>query len=170
MIYRLQEDIWCLLPVQERLDVLQTAANMEQKYLGLSNELNVGAANLEEGVMGCYIENTHEIIIDLDSLMNDTSWEVLDTVCHEAYHNYQHCLVEVFNAAEENSKGLRIFNSVRSYASEFDNYINGKEDFCGYYTQDCETDARAYAEEVVRYYYRKINEYVYGKANQQLLE
>lgn len=159
-IAQLQEDTWCSLSVQERLNVLQTVANVEQRYLGLSNELNVGAANLREGVMGYYNDNTHEIVIDIDSLLNDSSWEVLDTVCHEAYHSYQHRMVEAYNAADDNSRNLRIFRKASSYASEFNNYISGEEDFCGYYYQDCESDARDYAKEAVYDYYGRINEYL----------
>lgn len=125
IIAQLQEDTWRSLSVQERLNVLQTVANVEQRYLGLSNELNVGTANLREGVMGYYSDNTHEIVIDMDSLLNDLSWEVLDTVCHEAYHSYQHRIVDAFNNADGNSKNLKMFRKASSYASEFNNYISG---------------------------------------------
>lgn len=160
IIALLQDDTWCSLSAQERLNVLQTVANVEQRYLGLSNELNVGAANLREGVMGYYSDNTHEIVIDIDSLLNDSSWEVLDTVCHEAYHSYQHRMVDAFNDADENSKSLKIFHKASYYANEFNNYISGDEDFCGYYYQDCESDARDYAEDAVYDYYWRINEYL----------
>ena len=160
IIAQLQENTWRSLSVQERLNVLQTVANVEQRYLGLSNELNVGAANLSEGVMGYYSDNTHEIVIDMDSLLNDLSWEVLDTVCHEAYHSYQHRMVDAFNNVDGNSKNLKIFRKASSYASEFNNYISGEEDFCGYYYQDCESDARDYAEDAVYDYYCRMNEYL----------
>lgn len=159
MIAQLQEDAWCSLSVQDKLNVLQTVANVEQRYLGLSNELNVGAANLREGVMGYYSDKTHEIVIDIDSLLNDSSWEVLDTVCHEAYHSYQYRMVEAFNGADESSRNLKMFRKANSYAREFDNYISGEEDFCSYYYQDCESDARKYAEDAVYEYCRRINEY-----------
>ena len=162
IIALLQDDTWRSLSVQERLNVLQTVANVEQRYLGLSNELNVGATNLREDVMGYYSDNTHEIVVDIDSLLNDSSWEVLDTVCHEAYHSYQHRMVDAFNYADENSKSLKIFRKASYYANEFNNYISGEADFCKYYYQDCESDARDYAEDAVYNYYRRINEYLFG--------
>ena len=55
----LQDDIWAELTVLERLNVLQTIANIEQRYLGLPNELNVCAANLDEGTLGYYSDYTH---------------------------------------------------------------------------------------------------------------
>lgn len=66
----LHEDTWETLTVKERLDVLQTIANIEQRYLGLPNELNVGAANLSSVVAGYYSDNTHEIVINMDSLLS----------------------------------------------------------------------------------------------------
>lgn len=156
----LQEDSWDKLTVKERLNVLQIVANIEQRYLGLPNELNVGAANLLEGVMGYYSDTTHEIVISMDSLLNDSSWELLDTVCHEAYHSYQRRMVEAYNKADENSKNLKMFRKADSYAGEFDNYFSGEEDFCSYYYQNCESDARDYAEDAVYDYYIRINEYL----------
>ena len=49
-ILLLQEDEWEKLSAQERLDVLQAVANIEQRYLGLPNELNVGVANLDADI------------------------------------------------------------------------------------------------------------------------
>lgn len=159
----LQDDSWNSLTVQERLDVLQTVANVEQRYLGIPNELNVGVANLNEGVLGYYSDKTHEIVISMDSLLYDSSWEVLDTVCHEAYHSYQHRVVEALHGADEYSKNLRLFRKAKSYADEFNSYISGEEDFCSYYFQDCESDAREYAENAVCDYYLQINEYLTRK-------
>lgn len=159
----LQDELWETLTVQQRLDVLQTIANIEQRYLGLPNELNVGAANLKQGKIAYYTDLTHEIIISIDSLLYDSSWELLDSVCHEAYHSYQHRLVDAYNASDENTKSLRIFRKASSYANEFGNYINGDEDFSVYYSQDCENDARDYAVKAVEDYCTKINEYVEEK-------
>lgn len=159
-IARLREDAWGSLTVQERLDVLQTVANIEQRYLGLPNELNIGAANLDDGILGYYADQTHEIVLDMDSLLHGTSEEMLDTVCHEAYHSYQYRMADAFNEADESSKNLKMFRKANSYAREFENYVNGEKDFCGYYDQDCESDARDYAEDAVEDYCRRINEYL----------
>ena len=39
-------------------------------------------------------------------------------------------------------------------------YKDGSTDFCGYYTQDCENDARDYAEDAVSDYYWRIMEHL----------
>ncbi len=163
-ILKLQEDIWKELSAEERLGIMQTMANIEQRYLGLPDKLNVGALSLAEGQLGYYIDNTHEIIISLDSLLGDSPLEVLDTVCHEAYHSYEHRLVEVYREADERNRNLRFFRQADSYVEEFNNYVNGKEDFCVYYEQDCERDAREYARKVVYDYCEKIGEYLQENA------
>lgn len=156
----LQDELWETLTAQQKLDVLQTIANIEQRYLGLPNELNVAAGNLRDGVLAYYTDNTHEVIISFDSLLNDSSWELLNSVCHEAYHSYQHRLVDAYSSADKTTKSLRIFRKASSYADEFSNYISGETDFCSYYSQDCESDARDYAEEAVLDYYTKVCKYL----------
>lgn len=156
----LQEDEWNGLTTKEKQDTLQTVANIEAHYLGLANELNVGIANLGEYTLACYNDRTHTISIDLNHLENDSVYDVLDSCCHEAYHSYQHRLVEAYNAADENLKELRIYKSAIQYGLEFNDYIGGDYDFCSYYYQRCEMDARDYAENAVFDYYKKIYEYL----------
>lgn len=164
-ILLLQEEEWVNLTTQEKLDTLQTVANIEAHYLGLPHELNVGAANLGEYTLACYNDRTHTISIDLNHLENDSVYDVLDSCCHEAYHGYQHRLVDAHNAADEESKGLRIYRSAVQYGQEFNDYVSGNYDFCSYYYQDCEIDARDYAEEAVYDYYNRMFEYLNGISN-----
>ena len=159
-ILLLQEEEWANLTTQEKLNILQTVANIEAHYLGLPNELNVGAANLGEYTLACYNDRTYTISIDLNHLENDSVYDVLDSCCHEAYHSYQHRLVDAYNAADENFKGLRIYRPAARYGLEFSNYTDGDYDFCSYYYQDCEMDARDYAEDAVCDYYNRIFEYL----------
>lgn len=159
-ILLLQEEEWANLTTQEKLDILQTVANIEAHYLGLPNELNVGAANLGEYILACYNDRTYTISIDLDHLENDSVYDVLDSCCHEAYHSYQHRLVDAYNAADENFKELRIYKPAARYGLEFSNYIDGDFNFSSYYSQDYEMDARDYAEDAVYDYYDKIFEYL----------
>lgn len=105
----MQEDKWETLTTKQRIDALQTVANIEAHYLGLLNELNVGASNLREFALGCYSDKTHTISIDIEHLENDPVYEVLDTCCHEAYHSYQHRLVDVYNTTDTSSKCLRLY-------------------------------------------------------------
>lgn len=161
-VLMLQEELWVDLSVPERLNILQTVANIERRYLGIPHELNVGVANLGEYTLGCYDDRKHQIIVSLDSLINDPAEEVLNTVCHESYHAYQHCIVSVLENADEESKKLRLFRDARNYAEEFCDYMSGGNGFYDYYYQECEMDAREYAEEAVFDYYKRIGEYLFG--------
>lgn len=157
----LKQDSWESLSLQERLDVLQAVANMEQRYLGLPDELHVDVSDLREEVLGCYLDAAHKIMINRNSLQNDSSCELLDTVCHEAYHSYQYRMIDVYDSADSNMKSLLLYRKAEIYIKEFGSYINGEEDFCSYYAQNCEEDARAYAKASVKDYCNKINTY-YG--------
>lgn len=160
VVIKLQQNIWKSLSVKEKLDVMQTIANIEVNYLGIPNEVNVGTANLGQYTLGCYEDKTHTVYIDLDHIENGSVYDVLDTCCHEVYHCYQHRLVDTYLTADSKSKNLRIYNKAEIYLNEFGNYKNGYEDFCSYYNQECENDARDYAESAVYDYFQRIEEYV----------
>lgn len=160
-VLKLQQEEWKALSTKEKLNVLQCIANIEASYLGISNELNVGASNLEQNTLASYDDGTHTIYIDLDLLEKSSAEDVLDSLCHEAYHGYQHRLVDVYNSSSEEDRQLRVFNKVADYADEFGGaYVDGDEDFYTYYSQQCETDARAYAKNAVEDYYSRIDAYL----------
>lgn len=98
--------------------------------------------------------------VDVNDLMTESSWEILDCVLHEAYHAYQHCLVDALKDVDENNLNLLDLRRAVTYAEEFDDYTDGEEDFYAYYVQSCERDARAYAEEAVDEYQEKIYAYL----------
>lgn len=162
----LQEEIWKDLTIQERLDVLQTIANIEANYLGIPNELNVKTADLDD-ILGCYLDTTHEITIDTNTLLNESSWDVLYVLCHEAYHSYEHRLVDIYYQADDPAKQLRIFRTAILYANEFNNYENGKKDYYAYSNQRCEEDANDYAEASVEDYRDRIDKYILYIANER---
>ena len=155
----LREDTWKTLSAEEKINVLQTVANIEQRYLGLPNELNVGASNLREGLAGYYSDSTHEIIVSMDCLLNDSSRELVDTICHEAYHSFQHRTIDAYDEASDEMKNLYLYYDATIYKEEFSNYIDGKEDLCSYYTQTVEHHSRLYASSATDEYFERINEY-----------
>lgn len=160
MLLSLQDEKWMELNVEEKLDVMQTVANIEAYYLGLPNELNVSVVNFQGTELGSYSDGIRTIYISLPHLESASAREVLDTCCHEAFHGYQHRLIDAYNSTDEDVKNLRIYKKTVSYQEEFGNYIEGEQDFDGYYEQLCETDARKYAKDAVEDYYNKIYEYL----------
>lgn len=160
----LQTDRWEELSLQQRLDVLQTAANIEQSYLGLPNELNVASDDMETSTSGYYEDATHQIVVSLRDLKSAAPVDLLDTICHEACHSYQHRLAELYESVGEESRALRLFRNTQRYVDEFQDYQTGSEDFDAYYSQACETDARVYAETRVDLYCEQISEYLSGNS------
>lgn len=155
----LDENIWTLLTVQEKAGALQIIANLERSYLGISNELNVCVANLEEeGLLGRYDDSKHEIIIDMDLLLSGSAQDALQCLLHEAFHSFEHRMVDLYEETEVSNKNLWIFRKVNIYAEEFEHYNDGEDAYTDYYEQQCETDAREYAEERIEFYESSINQ------------
>ena len=163
-LLQLQPEVWDELPMAERMDLLQTVANIERTYLGVPHELWVGAAELEDGVQGRYNSVTNQIALSLDHLAEDDVDDVLDTVLHECYHAYQHSLVELYGQSPERYRDLQLFSAAQDYAEEMADYQHGDGDnFRAYYFQRMEQDARAYAEEGVADYRERIAAYQMGE-------
>ncbi len=155
----LSDENWNALNEEEKLQVLQTIANIERHYLGLPHELTVRVSDTEEDKLcGYYYDRTHEITINRTHLMADPSYALVDTIAHEAYHALQHRMVEAYEEADEEAKNLILFYDASVYSEELRNYKNGSEDFRDYYSQKCEEDARNYAKTATEEYFRRISE------------
>ena len=156
----LDENVWTSLTVQEKTGALQIYANLERSYLGISNELNVCVANLEEeGLWGYYDDSTHEIVIDMDLLLNGSAQDALQCLVHETFHSFEHRMVDLYKEIDSSNKNLWIFRKVNIYAEEFAHYNDGEDAYSDYYEQQCEIDARDYAEERVKFYEDLINQF-----------
>lgn len=155
----LDENVWTSLTVQEKTRALQIYANLERSYLGISNELNVCVANLEEeGLLGRYDDSTHEIIVDMDLLLNGSAQDALQCLLHEAFHSFEHRMVDLYEETDMSNKNLWIFRKANIYAEEFKYYNNGEDAYSDYYEQQCEIDARDFAEKRVKFYEDLINQ------------
>jgi len=169
MVMEVSEDLlllgteeWDTLSNQEKLDILQKIANLEQAYLGIPHAVTVGASELEETTFGCYNDTKQSITINLEWLDILDSWSVVETVCHEMYHAYQYCLVDIYNTLPEETKRLYMFKIIPYYEYEFANYIEGAEDPEAYAKQYCEKGAREYAYNRMVVYYALITELLGG--------
>ena len=159
-ILLLQEDQWEKLSAQEKLNVLQTVANIEATYLGLPHELNVTVEALDELTRGHYNDGTHTIAIDADHLSESSAHDLVETIAHEAYHAYERRLVDLYYNAGSQERNLLLFGRIEEYRDNFDNYIDGDEDLIGYATQAVELDSVKYAIAAVVDYYDAIEEYL----------
>ena len=81
-------------------------------------------------------------------------WVQIDSICHEAYHGYQHELV--YQYAINKLTDSELINKAICYEKEFKDYEDGMDDIDKYYSQQCEIDARDYGEKRVEEYRRII--------------
>lgn len=163
-IMKLEESVWEDLTIPERLSVLQVVANIERSYLGIPDELNVGANLIrndseDERELGHYVEARRQIIVDLEHLKHDPPDEVVNTVCHEAFHAYEHVLIKAYHALPDTYKPLYNIAKAVKYQNEFADYQDADGDFDSYYFQDVEYDARKYAEGAALRFFRAIRIY-----------
>lgn len=147
---------WKYIADAEKLGILQQAANTEANYLGIRKPLSVTIADLEDGTLGRYVLEDHEIQIDTEHVKNSPVQEVLGTICHEAYHGYQIAMVEAFHEVETEKQALLLFREAEIYREELIQYRKGEEDYVGYYNQKLERDARAYSRSAVKDWYEKL--------------
>jgi len=155
----LEEEEWCLLTSQEKMDVLGVILNIEIRYLGLNHELYLKSAVLDGHTAAHYNHSNHEIVIDIDCLQSEPPEEILDSLCHECYHSYQYQMIELYDATPDEYKDMLLFQYVDDYIDEFSDYTDGSENIEGYYFQTVEIAARQYAAQSVEEYYDLIDEY-----------
>ena len=156
----LYEETWKELSVDERLEVLQTVADIERRYLGIPHELLVGANNPNNSERGGYYDTSHEIVLNLDYLSSCTAQEAVTTVAHECFHAYQHRIIDAYDELDDDLKGLYIFDDAVIYKEEFLNYIDSEKDPIGYWNMSCEMDCRKYGEDAAEEYLDRVYEYL----------
>ena len=156
----LQDDTWSSLSMTDRIDVLQTIADIEAAYWGLPHKLTVITSHTSENVLGHYIDHTHTITIGTDLLQHGSSRDILETLTHEAYHAYEYRLADVYEDVPDDLKNLRLLNRAKVYSEELNNYTNSEDDLIGYLFQIVEFDSEAYSMAAVERYYDAINTYL----------
>ena len=158
----LKEDEWSKLDLQEKLDVLGVVLNIEIHYLGLNHELYLNSARLDNNTAAYYDHSNYAVAIDIEQLESAPASEILDSLCHECYHSYQHQMIELYAATPEEYRNMLIFQYVDEYIEEFSEYTYATEDSIEYYFQAVERTARNYAAQAVEAYYELIEEYTAG--------
>jgi len=140
-ILLLQESKWKKLDTTEKLKVLNTVANIEASNMGISHIINLGTSKLDKQILGQYSNEKYTAYIDIDHLENDDVNDVLNSVCHEVRHCYQHLIVEEYESAAPESKNLMLYKDAIIYKQEFEHYGDLTKDIMRYYTLNCEVDA-----------------------------
>ena len=148
----LKEDVWKGVDIQEKLNTLGVIVNIEAKSLAINHEVHLESGILSDDTIAEYRPSEHVIVVDCGYMGAADSSLCIESVCHEIYHTYQIQQVELYSVIPDKYKDMPMFNQIKEYAEEFDNYRNGDEDFEGYYEQEVEEQARIYSKDCVKKY------------------
>ena len=167
VLKKFDESEWKNLDYGEKTEVMQKMADVEQRRLGIPHSMKVIIREVDTDIPdgeakrgGYYSPGKNEITISKSSVDKASSWWVLNAVCHECYHGYEHSIIDLYRESDEIMHDLAIFEDAKKYAYEFDNYVGVLDDVDIYYSQLCEEDARKHGEEVTYQYYRWIKKYI----------
>ena len=142
------DKMWYESSLTERLDLLQLLANIERYQLDISHELRVVVIDLEDEYAGRYDSKNKIIYIDVEDLIYASKWEMFESICHESHHGYQYEIIEKNQNNELDDP--EVIDKANCYKKEFADYKNGDDDEKLYYNQQCEIDARDYADKRVK--------------------
>ncbi len=161
VISKIDDDIWKKLSFEDRLDVLQTLANVDASQQGISHEINVCSEYLGSYTYGTYDYSTHTVTISSDVIEMDTATESVKTLCHEVRHAYQHDVANAFISLDKDYQQLLIFDDVRKYYENIEDYQTAEKDgFDEYENQTIEVDSREYSEQKASFYFWAADKYL----------
>lgn len=151
---------WEDLDIREKVEVLSTVAAIECNYLGIE-KIPVKTDTLSENVLGSYDDSKRLIMVNISYIDELTAEDWIKTICHEAFHSYQYELIRTMR--EASNKNLLLFQEVRQYKYEFENYTSGSKNPKEYASQAVEVNADLYADSAWIEYEKRINDYLNKK-------
>ena len=155
----LYEDSWNRVSEDEKLEILQIVADLEQQHLGIYHRLPV---KVEDGLscQGYYSDNYKSIGVNQDCLENEDPFTLVSLIAHEAYHAYEYRLVDALKMVSDDIQELNIFKQAEEYRNCFVHYIKAEVDYEGYFNQKVEEDSREYAFKRTVFYFKSIYQYL----------
>ena len=136
---------WKKYDIQEKTTLVQELADFEAEILGIPS-VHLTVKKLGGFTLGEYSLETNEICVDVEHLGKSPVEEVINTVCHEMHHAYQHYLVDNIDW-DSTITETSLFAEVRSWRENENNYRQPYVDgYISYETQPVEAAASKYAE------------------------
>lgn len=158
-LYNIQPEIWDTLTDDQKINTIDNLKNIELYYLGVSTPTKLIVKNIGNNIAGQHISILNIIEIDKNHLLNDSVYDVVNTICHECRHAFQNACVNAYENADDEYKNLIIFNNSRQFEDNYANYyeFNGfNETYDEYASQTIEADAFEYAEQATNDYYSNL--------------
>lgn len=163
---------WGSLPLEEKIEVLETIIRIECRYLGMQDSAPaLELAYLEEGLLGRYDSEKDVVTLSYNYVVDSEAggYSVIQVLCHEIYHRYQHYQVNLLQAIRYNDDtakyaNLLVLDTAGIYEDEFGSYISPDDDsaisYYLYSSQRLERDAEKYSNASVVGYYEQICSYL----------
>lgn len=157
-VYCLREEIWREMSREDRLSVLQSISDYECVQVLGCEPVRLDVSELmDERTLGSYVKPFNTVYINPMHLDGSSACDVVNTVLHESRHVWQSMMVDIYNEVEgelsHSLNSLPLFDAVRVFRYNEDNYNDGKKNFDDYYVQEIERDSRAWAEQRMWVYY-----------------
>ena len=170
-IAKLEPEVWSESTDEEKLEILQTIARVECRYLGMTGGLpEIRLSYLEDGLAGMYTDDTDTVTLSYAYMLQTgaSGYACVQVLCHELYHRYQHQQVRLLEAIAANSEtapyeALLLFDRASVYRSELADYrlpdgADGSLE--AYRSQLLERDAERYANGAAADYYQQVQDYL----------
>lgn len=164
-LYNIQPEIWDTLTYEQKVDTIENLMNMELYNLGVTSPVKLIVKNISGNTLGKHHQNLNIIEIDTYHLINDSVYDVVNTVCHECRHAYQYNCVIAYENTNSNYKNLEMYDNAEQFKENLANYIelkwNDEDSYDQYASQIVESDASQYAAvQTDNYYYNLIPKYI----------
>ncbi len=141
----LRENTWPGLSLDERITVLQRLVDLETEVFGIPT-VPIVATVLDYNTLGDYSHTLGLMRINAEVLADYEIYQVLDVICHEVFHSYQHYIIDNTDW-DSPLVDTPFYASARRWKANIEDYKDaGRDGQEAYYDQSLERDARRYAE------------------------
>ena len=155
LLQEFRENTWNKKDTQEKIDLSQRFINFESERLGIE-QVPVSSEKLNNlTTVAYYTSDTNEIVVDAQSLNEQTGEETMKTLCEETYHAMESYVVANMNW-DLSVINTQYFQELCDWKDNMDHYVNGNwSNFEEYKSQPIEASAKKYAdgevEKIVEY-------------------
>ena len=148
--YKRFKEWWQTQSIDEKKAYLQNLQNEYADRMGWPRMLIVTDDLIDPANGDFRGVNLDEImIIDIDNINTDEPWRLMETMFHETRHQYQREVVSNYQSDHFVPPGMTQ-DEVEKWVYESEHYIDGNDDFEGYYKQSIESDARKWGDIVMK--------------------
>ena len=149
LLCQFREDSWSRKDTQEKIDLSQQFINFEAERLGIES-VPVSSEKLNNlTTIAYYAGDTNEIVVDAQSLNEQSGEETMKTLCEETYHAMETYVVDHMDW-DIPVINTQYFQELLDWKDNMDHYTHGSwSNFEEYKSQPIEASAKSYADEEV---------------------